>query len=199
MKNILLIGNSNNVTKKKFVEKSSIRFDHICRFNHNWAHIYDTVKLHTGDWFDTLITSNYAHDQSICELNKYGLLDKVTKIFLICPNSKHRININKMNNKDYEEITDEEYDTIQIILKNYGFPLNKKIARTGITSIIYFSLIKKYNVYIYGMDIDGSDDPLNQHIEQNHNLDINMHSIVEESKLLKKLLKENIITLYDNI
>lgn len=49
------------------------------------------------------------------------------------------------------------------------------------------------------MDIDGSDDPLNQHIEQNHNLDINMHSIVEESKLLKKLLKENIITLYDNI
>ena len=198
MKNILLIGNSKNVMDKEFVKKTSILFDHVCRFNHIWAHIYDSVKFYRGDWFDTLITSNFAHDLSISELHKSHLLDKVKKIFLICPNSKHRTKINKIN-KEYEEITDDEYNTIQLILHKYGFPINRKIARTGITSIIFFSFIKKYNVFIYGMDVHGTDNPLDQHIEKNHKVDMNMHSIDEESKLLQKLLQDNHITLYDNI
>ena len=198
MKNILLIGNSKNVVNKEFIKKTTVQFDHVCRFNHDWAHMYDIVKFYTGDWFNTLITSNFAHDTSIRELQNFGLLDKVDKIYLICPNSNHRMKINKINIA-YEEITDVEYDNIQHILENYGFPLNKKTARTGITTIIYFSLIKKYNVYIYGIDVYGTDNPLDQHINNNIKIDMNMHSIEDESKLLMKLLKDNHITLYDDI
>lgn len=198
MKNILLIGNSKNVMNREFIKKNTVQFDHVCRFNHDWAHIYDKVKFYTGDWFDVLITSNFAHDTSIRELQNFGLLDKVNKIYLMCPNSKHRLKINKINIA-YEEITDAEYVNIQHILKKYGFPLNTKNARTGIIAIIYFSFIKKYNVYIYGMDVYGTDNPLDQHINDNIKIDMRMHSIEDESKLLMKLLKDNHITLYDGI
>ena len=75
--NILLIGNSRQVIKSTFKERNDIQFKHICRFNHNWAHIYDKIKTLTGDKFDTLIASNYAHDNSIAELKLFNLVARV--------------------------------------------------------------------------------------------------------------------------
>lgn len=194
--NILLIGNSRQVMKSTFKEKNDVQFKHICRFNHNWAHIYDKIKTLTGDKFDTLIASNYAHDNSIAELKLFDLIDNVKKVFLICPNVNHKYRINKDNTLIYEELSDDEYHIINTLFKKYGFPLHLKHPRTGLVSIFYFAFIKKLKVYIYGFDIDGVDDPLNQHVQDNHVIDENAHSISIESKILKKLIEEGHLFLY---
>ena len=190
MTSILLIGNSKNVLKTKFNEDFDFgEFKYICRFNHNWAHIYEQSKIYTGDSFNALITSNFAHDKSVEELQDTGLLSKVSTIFLICPNIQHRFMINKID-KEYFEITDEEYEQIRVILQTYNFPIDRYIPRTGITSIIYFSFIKEYKVFVHGIDVDGTDNPNDQHLKKNHKMDTKNHSIRYESQLLKRLLTE---------
>lgn len=194
--NIFLIGNSRQVINYTFKERTDIQFKHICRFNYNWAHIYDKIMTLTGNKFDTLITSNYAHDNSISELKIFDLIDKVDKTFLICPNINHKYKINKDNALNYEEITDNEYNKINEILMKYNFPLYSKTPRTGLISIIYFVFIRKYKVYVYGFDIDGIDDPYNQHVQENQQIDLKSHCIKTESIILKKLIEDGYLFFY---
>ena len=194
--NILLIGNSRQVINSTFEKKNDIQFNHVCRFNHNWACIYDKIKIHTGDHFDTLIASNYAHDNSIAELKLFDLIDKVKKVFLICPNVNHKYRINKDNTLNYEELSDDEYNEVNSIFRKYNFPLHSKTPRTGLVSIVYFAFIKKFNVYVYGFDIEGIDDPCNQHVRDNHKIDQKCHSMNEESIMLKKLIEDKYLHLY---
>lgn len=196
-KDILLIGNSRQVIKMNFpLPNPNLSFEYVCRFNHNWANIYERISKHTGSGFNALITSHYAHDQSVRELKECGLFDKVTNIFLICPNENHKYPIQKVTDKSYTELTTENYNTISAILFNYGFPLASKIPRTGLIAIVYFSFILNYNVYVYGFDIDGVDDPNNQHVNDNHKIDLNAHDINAESEILKQFIDEKNIFVY---
>ena len=194
-KNILLIGNSRQVINDKFKDKH-INFNHVCRFNHNWANIYDHIKMFTGNRFDTLIVSNYAHNKSIEELVKNKLLNKVKQIYLICPNANHKYTIKKSYGIPYYEISDAEYEELNRLLFQYGFPLQSKNPRTGFVAILYFSFFKKYNVYIHGFDVEGIDDPNNQHVQDNIKIDEASHDIYEESTLLKQLVKDKHVFIY---
>lgn len=197
--NVLLIGNSKQVVNKPFIMRQDIAFKHVCRFNHNWACVYDKVKRHTGDQFDTLITSHYAHDVSIRELKTYKLLHKVEKVFLISPNTNHSRQIRHLPQMDYERITDNEHAIIRDTLVDYKFPIDKYIPRTGITSIIYFVFVRRFKVYLLGMDVYGTDDPNDQHIKKNHKIDLINHSIEAESKLLIQLMEDKKCFLYEDI
>jgi hypothetical protein len=194
--NILLIGNSRQVLNTTFIEKQDIKLKHVCRFNYNWAHIYDKIKTLTGDKFDTLITSNFAHKSSIEELKQFDLIDNVEKVYLICPNIHHKYPISKDPTLNYEEILDEEYTKINTILKSYNFPLHSKNPRTGLLSIIYFHFIKNFKVYIYGFDIEGIDDPYDQHVHKNIKIDERSHCMKSESMILKRLINEQKLFVY---
>ena len=188
MATVLLVGNSKNVRLPKFDTRlSGVKFDHVCRFNYGWAH------RDFGE-FDCLISSNYSHDRSVAELRQCGKLSAVKKIYLVCPNIQEKKYSVDPCEAPYEEILDHEFAIIHNVLHRYGFP-PEYVPRTGITSIIYFAVIKKYKVYLCGMDTKGVDDPNDQSAyTPNHRIDPS-HSIKAEAELYTKLLADKVCEL----
>lgn len=180
MATVLLVGNSKNVRLPKR------KFDHVCRFNYGWAH------RDVGQ-FDYLICSNYSHDRSVAELRQCGKLNAVKKVYLVCPNIEEKKYSVDRCGAPYEEILDHEFAIIHDVLHRYSFP-SEYVPRTGIISIIYFAVIKKYKVYLCGMDTNGVDDPNDQHVEPNVRVDPS-HSIKAEAELYTKLLADKVCEL----
>ena len=196
MKNVLLIGNSKQVENRIFVEKTNIKFDQICRFTLGWAHIYNKIKKHSGKAFNTLVLHNYCHDAALNELRKYKLIHNVKNILMMTPKLSHTLKpVKYARGIPYEKLSKSDFIKIDKILIEYGFPLTQFTPRTGIITIIYLSFLKKCKVYLMGFDVDGIDSVSDQHIIPGRKL-TPYHTILHESILLQKLIKEGRCCLY---
>lgn len=188
-KNVLLIGNSKQLEKNIYVEKN-IQFEKICRFNFGFAQIYDQITQCSGSTFNTMIVHHYSHDQALKELKQYKLYDNVQYIMMMPPNLSHTKHaFKRAQGIAYEELTNEDFKKIDKMLAIYKFPTTSYVPRTGIIAILYMIFVKKNKVYIMGFDIDGKDSPTDQHIQPGISIS-SYHSIEEESKLLKRLIRE---------
>ncbi len=199
MKNVLLIGNSKQLENRIFVEKTNIKFDQICRFTLGWAHIYDKIKKHSGKAFDTLVLHYYCHDAALNELRKYKLIHNVKNIMMMAPKLSHTLKpVKYASGIPYEKLTKNDFRKIHKVLIEYGFPLSQFTPRTGIITIIYLSFLKNCKVYLLGFDVEGIDSVSDQHIETEIKLSPD-HTILHESRLLQKLIKEGRCCLYYDI
>jgi hypothetical protein len=194
-KNILLIGNSRSVLSKTFEDKN-IEFEFKCRFNHDWAKEHDKYIKHTGS-FDALVVTYFSHDKSMAELHACKFEKQCKRMFIVCPNKTHKDRKYKYrSNMVYEEIEDKDFEIIDRKLKHYNFNFNN-IPRTGLSSILWFNLIKDYNVYVIGFDLTGTDDCKNQHIKPGVAMDTNNHNLKNESMVMQQLLKDGLVIDYN--
>ena len=193
-KTFLLVGNSRNMLKKTF-EKKNVHVDYICRFSYRWMKHTNTLSNHMGD-FNAIITSHYDHKNVIINYHEFNIHEKTNKLFLVSPRNE-QYHIEKDNNIDYSEISDEDYKVISNIFKQYGF--TKYVPRTGLRMIVWLVFTKQCKVFLYGFDINATDRPSDQDVsEKDHNID-SRHNAKAESIMLQKLIVEGLIHVYDDL
>ena len=194
-KTFLLVGSSKSLLKTKYQHREDIALDYTCRFGYRWMKNSNALTPHMGG-FNAIIACHYRHGDVVRDYKQFSMSEHTNTLFLVCPSAKERYKIRKDPIFTYQELTKEDYCELPKLFQRYGF--TKYVPRTGLVTIMWLVFMRGCTVYIRGFDLDAQDARHDQDVAQtNHRIHCR-HSAKAESELLKKLLAENRIQLYDS-